>query len=156
MFAVRRYLNPGEPRFACRGKKISAEEKNTLNLSFNINPWLECGMGAFGHLAPLPSFAPAGEPATPGRSALPCFAAESARAGTLMSLPEGAALCEPQVPSAHATPAEGLQVLGLIIAAVRQRNLVDNLQDEDSFTHDGVAASGVLAGVVVAFFDALA
>ena len=49
-------------------------------------------MGAFGHLAPLPSFAPAGEPATPGRSALPCFAAESARAGTLMSLPEGAAL----------------------------------------------------------------
>ena len=73
-----------------------------------------------------------------------------------MSLSEGAALCEPQVPSAHATPAEGLQVLGLIIAAVRQRNLVDNLQDEDSFTHDGVAASGVLAGVVIAFFDALA
>jgi len=33
---------------------------------------------------------------------------------------------------------------------------VDNLQDEDSFTHDGVAASGVLAGVVIAFLDALA
>ncbi len=49
-------------------------------------------MGAFGHLAPRLSFAPAGEPAAPGRSALPCFAAESARAGTLMSLPEGAAL----------------------------------------------------------------
>ena len=49
-------------------------------------------MGALGHLAPLPSFAPAGEPATPGRSALPCFVAESARAGTLMSLSEGAAL----------------------------------------------------------------
>ena len=156
MFAVRRYLNPGEPRFACRGKKISAEEKNTLNLSFNINPWLECGMGAFGHLAPLPSFAPAGEPATPGRSALPCFAAESARAGTLMSLPEGAALCEPQVLPAHATPAEGLQVLGLIVAAFGQRHLMDDLQDEDSLAHDGVAASGVLAGVVVAFFDALA
>ena len=69
-------------------------------------------MGALGHLAPLPSFAPAGEPATPGRSASPCFAAESARAGTLMSLSEGAALCEPQVPSAHATPAEGLQIIG--------------------------------------------
>ena len=49
-------------------------------------------MGALGHLAPLPSFAPAGEPATPGRSASPCFAAKSARAGTLMSLSEGAAL----------------------------------------------------------------
>ena len=49
-------------------------------------------MGALGYLAPLPSFAPVGEPATPGRSASPCFAAESARAGTLMSLSEGAAL----------------------------------------------------------------
>ena len=49
-------------------------------------------MGALGHLAPRLSFAPAGEPAAPGRSALPSFAAESARAGTLMSLPEGAAL----------------------------------------------------------------
>ena len=74
-------------------------------------------MGAFGHLAPRLSFAPAGEPTTPGRSASPCFAAESARAGTLMSLSEGAALCEPQVPSAHATPAEGLQIIGLVIAA---------------------------------------
>ncbi len=92
MFAARLYLAPNKPRFACCGKKISAEEKNTLNLSFNVNPWLERGMGAFGHLAPLPSFAPAGEPAAPGRSAPPCFAAESARAGTLMSLPEGAAL----------------------------------------------------------------
>ena len=92
MFAVRLYLAPNEPRFACCGKKISTEEKNTLNLSFNINPWLERGMGTFGHLALLLSFAPAGEPAAPGRSALPCFAAESARAGTLMSLPAGAAL----------------------------------------------------------------
>ena len=74
-------------------------------------------MGALGHLAPPPSFAPAGEPATPGRSALPCFAAESARAGTLMSFSEGAALCEPQVPSAYATPAEGLQVFGLVVTA---------------------------------------
>ena len=38
-----------------------------------------------------PSFAPAGAPAAPGRSASPCFAAESARVGTLMSLPEGIA-----------------------------------------------------------------
>ena len=38
-----------------------------------------------------PSSAPAGAPAAPGRSALPCFAAESARGGTLMSLPEGIA-----------------------------------------------------------------
>ena len=156
MFAARRYLVPGRPRIACYGKKISTEEKNTLNLSFNVNPWLESGMGAFGHLAPLPSFTPAGEPAAPGRSAPPCFAAESARAGTLMSLPEGAALREPQVLPAHATPAEGLQVFGLIVAAFGQRHLVDDLEDEDSFTHDGVAASGVLAGVVVAFFDALA
>ena len=74
-------------------------------------------MGALGRPTPLPSFAPVGEPATPGRSASPCFAAESARAGTLMSLSEGAALCEPQVPSAHATPAEGLQVLRFVIAA---------------------------------------
>ena len=74
-------------------------------------------MRALGHLAPLSSFAPAGEPAAPGRSASPCFAAESARASTLMSLSEGAALCEPQVPSAHATPAEGLQIIGLVIAA---------------------------------------
>ena len=127
-----------------------------MNLSLNINPWLERGMGAFGHLAPLSSCAPAGEPAAPGRSALPCFAAESARAGTLMSLPEGAALCEPQVLPAHATPAEGLQVFGFVVAAFGQRHLVDDLQDEDSFTHDGVAASGILAGVVVALFDALA
>ena len=148
MFAVRKR----EPESLC----LCAEEKHTLNLSFNINPWLGHSMGALGHLAPLPSCAPAGEPATPGRSASPCFAAESARAGTLMSLSEGAALCEPQVPSAHATPAEGLQVLRFVIAAFGQRDLVDNLEDEDSFTHDGVAASGVLAGVVVAFFDALA
>ena len=32
-----------------------------------------------------------GAPAVPGRSAFPCFAAESARGGTLMSLPEGIA-----------------------------------------------------------------
>ena len=99
------------------GLRPDAEEKHTLNLSFNINPWLAHCAGALGHLAPLLSCAPAGEPTTPGRSASPCFAAESARAGTLMSLSEGAALCEPQVPSAHATPAEGLQIIGLVIAA---------------------------------------
>ncbi len=38
-----------------------------------------------------PSSAPAGAPAAPGRSASPCFAAESTREGTLMSLPEGIA-----------------------------------------------------------------
>ena len=38
-----------------------------------------------------PSSAPAGAPAAPERSASPCFAAESARVGTLMSLPEGIA-----------------------------------------------------------------
>ena len=38
-----------------------------------------------------PSSAPAGAPAAPGRSASPCFATESARVGTLMSLPEGIA-----------------------------------------------------------------
>ena len=38
-----------------------------------------------------PSSAPAGAPAAPGRSASPCCAAESARGGTLMSLPEGIA-----------------------------------------------------------------
>ncbi len=63
-------------------------------------------MGAFGHLAPFPSFAPAGEPAAPGRSALPCFAAESARAGTLMSLPEGAALSHKSQPTYPAKPAK--------------------------------------------------
>ncbi len=127
MFAARLYLAPNEPRFACCGKKISAAQKNTLNLSFNINPWFGHGIGTPGHLAPLPSFAPAGEPAAPGRSASPCFAAESARAGTLMSFSEGAALCEPQVPSAHATPTEGLQVLRFVIAAFGQRDLVDDL-----------------------------
>ena len=71
-------------------------------------------------------------PAAPGRSAPPCsvllcFAAESARVGTLMSISEGAALCEPHLPSAHATPAEGLQVLGLVVAAFGERNLVDDL-----------------------------
>ena len=74
------------------GLRPDTEEKHTLNLSFNINPWLAHGLGAIGGLTPLPSFAPAGEPATPGRSASPCFAAKSARAGTLMSLSEGAAL----------------------------------------------------------------
>lgn len=74
-------------------------------------------MGALGRLAPLPSCAPAREPTAPGHSAAPCFAAESARAGTLMSLSEGAALCEPQVPSAYATPAEGLQIIGLVVTA---------------------------------------
>lgn len=66
------------------GLRPDAEEKHTLNLSFNINLWL---------------------------------AQDS----------EGAALCEPQVPSAHATPAEGLQVLGLVVAAFGDRNLVDDL-----------------------------
>ena len=102
-----------EPEDLC----LCAEEKHTLNLSFNINPWLMHSRGTHGYLAPLPSCAPAGEPAAPGRSASPCFATESARAGTLISLPEGVALCEPQVPSAHATPAEGLQIIGLVIAA---------------------------------------
>ena len=74
------------------GLRPDTEEKHTLNLSLNINPWLTHGMGALGHLAPLPSCAYAGGPATLGRSTLPCFAAESARAGTLMSLSEGAAL----------------------------------------------------------------
>ena len=79
-----------------------------------------------------PSCAPAGEPAAPERSAdpcsaPPCFATESARGGTLMSLLGGAALCEPHVPSAYATPAEGLQVLGLVVAAFGERNLVDDL-----------------------------
>ena len=47
------------------------------------------GAGWVGTL--YPSSAPAGAPAAPGRSASPCFAAESARVGTLMSLPEGIA-----------------------------------------------------------------
>ncbi len=42
-----------------------------------------------------PSSAPAGAPAAPGRSALPCFAAESVRDGALMSLPEGIATQAP-------------------------------------------------------------
>ena len=48
-----------------------------------------CRAGWVGTL--YPSSAPAGAPAAPGRSASPCFAAESARVGTLMSLPEGIA-----------------------------------------------------------------
>ena len=47
-----------------------------------------------------PSSAPAGAPAAPGRSASPCFAAESARGGTLMSLPEGIATPAPARPGA--------------------------------------------------------
>ena len=117
------------------GLRPDAEEKHTLNLSFNINPWLAHCMGASGRLAPLSSCAPAGARRTRTLRAsllrssllLLCFAAESARGGTLMSLSEGAALCEPQVPSAHATPAEGLQVLGLVVAAFGERNLVDDL-----------------------------
>ena len=37
-----------------------------------------------------PSYAPTGEPTLSGAPLSPCFAAESAREGTLMSLPEGA------------------------------------------------------------------
>ena len=99
------------------GLRPDAEEKHTLNLSFNINPWLVHCVGAFGRLAPLLSCAPAGAPTAPGQSVPPCFVAESVWAGTLMSLSEGAALCEPQVPSAYATPAEGLQIFGLVVAA---------------------------------------
>ena len=71
VFAARRYLIPNKPRIACCGKKIGAAQKNTLNLSFNVN-------------------------FTDYRSV---------------------DLCEPQVPSAHATPAEGLQVFGLVVTA---------------------------------------
>ena len=39
------------------GLRPDAEEKHTLNLSFNINPWLAHGLGANGRLVPLPSFA---------------------------------------------------------------------------------------------------
>ena len=38
-----------------------------------------------------PSSAPAGEPTLSGAPLSPCFAAESTRGGTLMSLPEGIA-----------------------------------------------------------------
>ena len=38
-----------------------------------------------------PSSAPAGEPTLSGAPLSPCFAAESTREGTLMSLPEGIA-----------------------------------------------------------------
>ena len=65
-----------------------------------------------------PSSAPAGAPAAPGRSASPCFAAESARVGTLMSLPEGIATlgsgevraegqCRPKVTSGCPKRSEG-------------------------------------------------
>ena len=37
-----------------------------------------------------PSYAPTGEPTLSGAPLSPCFAAESTREGTLMSLPEGA------------------------------------------------------------------
>ncbi len=114
------------------GLRPDAEEKHTLNLSFNINPWLAKSLvsALYGsRWAPraAPFLHSCREPATPGRSAPPCFAAESARVGTLMSISEGAALCEPHVPSAHATPAEGLQVLGLVVAAFGERHLVDDL-----------------------------
>lgn len=35
------------------GLRPDAEEKHTLNLSFNINPWLTRSMGAVGRLAPI-------------------------------------------------------------------------------------------------------
>ena len=47
------------------------------------------GRGWVGTL--YPSSAPAGEPTLSGAPLSPCFAAESTREGTLMSLPEGIA-----------------------------------------------------------------
>ena len=82
------------------GKALGSDDSGALRVAL-----LPCGMhgsawkggyrprsyrtGWVGML--YPSSAPAGAPAAPGRSALPCFAAESARMGTLMSLPEGIA-----------------------------------------------------------------
>ena len=114
------------------GLRPDAEEKHTLNLSFNINPWLAKSLvsalyGSRWTPRAASFLRSCREPAAPGRSAPPCFVAESARGGTLMPLSEGAALCEPHVSSAHATPAEGLQVLGLVVAAFGERNLVDDL-----------------------------
>ena len=37
MFVARLSLNPRKSQFACYGKKIGAAQKNTLNLSFNVN-----------------------------------------------------------------------------------------------------------------------
>ena len=74
----------------------------TLSFCFRVECAVPLGFRAEGGYRPrscrgwvggtlYPSSAPAGVPAAPGRSASPCFAAESARGGTLMSLPEGAA-----------------------------------------------------------------
>lgn len=49
------FLSKASLELLCFGKKIGAAQKNTLNLSFNINPWLAHCMGASGRLAPLPS-----------------------------------------------------------------------------------------------------
>ena len=74
----------------------------TLSFCFRVECAVPLGFRAEGGYRPrscrgwvggtlYPSSAPAGVPAAPGRSASPCFAAESARVGTLMSLPEGIA-----------------------------------------------------------------
>ena len=74
----------------------------TLSFCFRVECAVPLGFRAEGGYRPrscrgwvggtlYPSSAPAGAPAAPGRSASPCFAAESARVGTLMSLPEGIA-----------------------------------------------------------------
>lgn len=80
MFAARRYLAPSKPRIACFGKKIGAAQKNTLNLSFNVNSNDYRSSGLYAQGSPT-----------------------------------------------HTTPAEGLQIIGLVIAPFGQRDLVDDL-----------------------------
>ena len=54
MFVAQLYVDPSEPHFACFGNRIGAAQKNTLNLSFNINPYFGLQQKAEKATAPSP------------------------------------------------------------------------------------------------------
>ena len=76
------HYDSGALRLAlCPPGSIGFRLERRLSSSF-----LQVGVGTL-----YPSSAPAGEPTLSGAPLSPCFAAESTREGTLMSLPEGIA-----------------------------------------------------------------
>ena len=136
--APRKALNPKSTKRIAPGSDDSGALRLALFSALKaVIVLVPTGAGWVGTL--YPSSAPAGAPAAPGRSASPCFAAESARVGTLMSLPEGIATlgsgevraegrCRPKVTSGCPKRSEGGFPVGTRTYAVPHPNALSQTE----------------------------